>query len=636
MNKKKILFHSNYSRSKTGFGRNSKEILKYLFKTGKYEIIEYAMGLPYSHESLKSLPWKAYGSIPDSDLEWNKIQKDPNHAKAVQYGSRYIDEIIEKEKPDIWIGAEDIWAFTKYWERPWFKKINSIFHTPIDSLPILPMAIEAAQNTKYFYGWADFASEELNRMGINHAKTIYGAFDTSQFIKLPDDKRQEIRQKNNIPQDAFIIGYVFRNQLRKSVPNLLTAFKDFSEKYPNSYLLLHTHWAENPNNSWDIPRYIRNLNIDPSKILTTYICRSCKEYEIKNYAGQNIQCKYCGSENGQITANVSFGVSEEQLNEVYNLMDVYCHPFTSGGQEMPIQEAKLTELITLCTNYVCGTKHCTPESGGLPLEWSSYFEPATQFIKATTLPSSIFKQLEKVYKMPKSKKEEIGKQARKYILERYDTQVVGKQWENILDNMPDVNWDYDMSPPAKNPDYCPSDNSNDLEWIKELYENILFLDLPDNDKGVLHWIQKLKEGAPREKVLEYFRQVAVKDNKKQEKISLSDLLKDDKGKKIAFVMPESAGDVYMTTSLLSGLKNLYKEYNIYYITKPQFFPILEGNPHIHKIIPYFPESENLLWMEGAGKHKGFFDICFLPHIGTQRVLNYLHNGEDKKEFEIKE
>ena len=41
------------------------------------------------------------------------------------------------------------------------------------------------------------------------------------------------------------------------------------------------------------------------------------------------------------------GVSEKELNEVYNLMDVYCHPFTSGGQEIPIQEAKLTELITL-------------------------------------------------------------------------------------------------------------------------------------------------------------------------------------------------------------------------------------------------------------------------------------------------
>ena len=63
-------------------------------------------------------------------------------------------------------------------------------------------------------------------------------------------------------------------------------------------------------------------------------------------------------------------------------MDVYCHPFTSGGQEIPIQEAKLTELITLVTNYSCGEDSCNPESGGIPLEWSEYREPGTQFIKA--------------------------------------------------------------------------------------------------------------------------------------------------------------------------------------------------------------------------------------------------------------
>ena len=71
-------------------------------------------------------------------------------------------------------------------------------------------------------------------------------------------------------------------------------------------------------------------------------------------------------------------------------MDVYCHPFTSGGQEIPVQEAKLTELITLVTNYSCGEDNCTVESGGLPLEWSEYREPGTQFIKASTKPLSIF------------------------------------------------------------------------------------------------------------------------------------------------------------------------------------------------------------------------------------------------------
>ena len=35
---------------------------------------------------------------------------------------------------------------------------------------------------------------------------------------------------NNINPDDFIIGFVFRNQLRKSVPNLLEGFKVFKEE----------------------------------------------------------------------------------------------------------------------------------------------------------------------------------------------------------------------------------------------------------------------------------------------------------------------------------------------------------------------------------------------------------------------
>ena len=103
------------------------------------------------------------------------------------------------------------------------------------------------------------------------------------------------------------------------------------------------------------------------------------------YIGQKKQCPHCSSKDSLETTNISNGVNEKQLNEIYNLMDVYCHPFTSGGQEIPVQEAKLAELITLVTNYSCGEDCCTKESGGLPLDWAEYREPGTQFIKHTLL-----------------------------------------------------------------------------------------------------------------------------------------------------------------------------------------------------------------------------------------------------------
>ena len=226
-------------------------------------------------------------------------------------------------------------------------------------------------------------------------------------------------------------------QLRKSVPNLLDGFQSFLSQNPNSKLNYYFTLIGQK----DIPRLIKEKNIDPNLILTTYFCKECKRYEIKPFSGQSQTCRFCGATGSQETTNISNGVDEKQLNEIYNLMDVYCHPFTSGGMEIPIFEAKLTELITLVTNYSCGEDSCTEESGGFPLEWSEYREPGTQFIKATTYPSSIAKNLKKVFMMKSDKKKELEKRARKFVLDNYSIEVVGAKLENILDSMPECSWD---------------------------------------------------------------------------------------------------------------------------------------------------------------------------------------------------
>ena len=85
---------------------------------------------------------------------------------------------------------------------------------------------------------------------------------------------------------------------------------------------------------------------------------------------------------------------------------------------------------------------------------------------------------------------------------------------------------------------------------------------------------------------------------------------------------------------LPNIKKQYKNLNIYFATRPQYFEVLDGNPYVHKCIPYHDSLANLPLMEGQGDHEGYFEIAFIPFLGTQRIVNFPHNGKDKIQFEL--
>ena len=634
MKKKKIIIHSNHSRAFTGFGKHAKNLLQYLYNLDKYEIIEFANGLAWDSKDAKLLPWKCRGSLPSDPARINQLNKDPNLGRAAGYGAEMIDEIIKQEKPDVYVGIEDIWGFTGYWNKNWWNKINCMIWTTLDSLPLLPEAVSAASKIKNYYVWANFAVKEMNRLGHEHVGLLRGSLNSNSFFKLSTQEREALRQKQNIKPDEFIIGFVFRNQLRKSVPNLLEGYKLFIEKNPDSKakLLFHTSWHE----GWDIPRLLKEKGISSDSILTTYFCHACREFEIRKFKNHKENCRFCGGEKTQETSSVKHGISEAQLNQVYNLMDTYCHPFTSGGQEIPIQEAKLTELVTLNTNYSCGEDSCTEESGGFPLDWAEYREPGTQFIKASTLPVSICDEIEKVFKMSKEERAAHGKKARKFVKDNFSIEVIGKKFEEIIDAMPEVDWDYDFKKIAPNPNYNPPENiKSNKDWLIDIYKNILKRDVDYEDDGHKYWMQEMSKGADRNNVLNYFKKVAVESNQKENKTDFENMLdKDDEGRRIAIVIPDSEKDIFHITSILPSIKGLYPEHNIYFITSPNCFDVLDGNPYIHKTIPYADSLDDPFVLEGRGNNKGYFDIAYFPNTNTQKFVSYTHNCKDKTDFKL--
>ena len=625
----KICWVSNYSRAVTGFGKNSKNVLRALHEDPRFEVFEIANGC--IHGSDLRLPWRGTGSYPSDPTVRKKIEADPYKKRLAEYGNYTIDSIIEKECPDIVVGVEDCWAFD-WSSKLWFDKIPVVIWTTLDSSPILQQAYDLAPKVDKFLVWASFAEKEMKKKGINNVETIHGAIDLSSFYPLPDEERTSLRDKHNIKD--FLVGFVFKNQLRKSVPNLLEGFKRFQKDRPQAKLLLHTDWVVSEN-TWDIPRFIKEIGLNPMSILSTYICKGCKNYYIQPYIGEDCSCPACNTDT-LVTKSNLFGVSEKELNEVYNMMDVYCHPFTSGGQELPIQEAKAAGLTTLVTEYSCGTDSCYPNQGGLPLEWVEYYEPHTQFIKATTSSKSIHQRLNEVAAFDDETKTTMKNRSQNWVGLNYSVPRIVERLSEIFEEFGKNDWDYDFSDKHYIEDYTPDDSLEDFEWLVDLYKGMFFKDFTDKDLEVKEGLDLIREEG-RDKVYGYLETAAKFKNKgkREKEATLEDLLDGEKKDRIAVIIPESAGDVLMVNSLIGNLKSLYPDKDIYFITQPQFFPLINANPDVYKLISYKEGVDNLLLLEGQGKHEGYFEQAFLPHVGCQRVLNYLHNGKQQHQFDLR-
>lgn len=633
--KKKILFQSDCATSKTGFGRNAKAVLSYLYKTGKYDLVQYCVSQREEDPIFKKLPWKAYGAFPSEAnisklLENLEPQEIESRKKLFGYGEALLDSVIEKEKPDIYFAVQDIWGIDFAVDRHWFSKIDSVLWTTLDSVPILDSAVKAAKKTKNFWVWSEFAERELHKMGQTHVKTCHGAIDNKKFYRKSDEERLFLRQTHKINPNDFIIGFVFRNQLRKSVFSLLKGLYLFKQSHPeaNAKVLLHTSWDE----SWDIKKFMKEFSLKDEDVLTTFVCKACGFFKVEHPNEKQKKCPKC-EKDSFVTTSPGNGINEEELNDVYNLMNVYCHPFTSGGQEMPIQEAKFAELITLVTNYSCGEDNCAKDSGSIPLKWEEYREPGTQFIKAATSALSIANELEKVFLMTEIERKEQGLISREWACKNYSIDSICQKIEKFIDEECNSKFDYKEIVAPKYPYAAVPNIEDNKTWIKTLYSNILNCKVDDDDEGFIHWIKRLEKGEKRQSVEQFFRKVAFKEQQKKLPNKSLEFLKSIKDKKLVLVIKANERECFYANCLFKNLKETYKDYKIIVATKNDYFHIFEGNENVDHVIEYTDKMSNPFFLEGKGTDTKYCDIAIqLNDIFTNH--SYIRNSKDVINFDI--
>jgi glycosyltransferase involved in cell wall biosynthesis len=626
---KKILWISNALWLKTGLSRNTKALLKEWY--GKYEIIHLCQGTLEGDPKLEMYPWKSLPSLSKNPQEQHRYNQDPHYGRLAAYGATNVESAIKEHKPDIVCISDDLWAapLDYYTNKEWSKEVNLISHITFDSLALLPESFELAKNC-HIYSWSPFGEKALKE-GLSKKEvetdynigTIPAAIEVDKYEPISDTEKRDLRNKFGIPQDDILINFVGRNQLRKKFDTLLKSLASYKKQYPGGKrvrLAIHTSWTE----GWPLARLIEENGLEMSDVLTTYVCNNCKQFEIKPYSGEQQDCRFCNSKKSQDSASISNGVSDDEMKYIYGISDCALSVYTSGGFEYHCAESMLNALPLATIGYSCGSTYleCPQVT---EIKYVETSECNSGFIKAEPSVQDCVKFIRKIEQMEKSKRKKIGEKGREWALKKFDSKVVAKQWSNIFDSMPEVDYSkikFDNNR-KQNPSFIP-DRSLDKEiFIKSLYSGFLDTQHPDN-QGMKHWIDRLSNGESKESIISIFQQISSKEAQTKE-TNFEDSLLNNGKEDLFFVIKESLGDCIICLSLLKSCRNSYPDHNINIVTEPKYFNVFKGCAFVDNMVPFNPLLEQEMYVIGASKEKGF-GVFVMPAVGSQKHLNYLSNN----------
>lgn len=332
------------------------------------------------------------------------------------YAQDLIMPLIKKYKIDVFgILLDTFMCF------PWllgldFSPAKTIFYYPSDGGGGLPLGCEnILKKVNCPVAMARFGQRQVRELHKLETKYIPHAINTSIYYPLSKEEKEKCKAKFGL-QGKFVVGCVQRNQGRKMPDRLLKAFALFCKDKPNAILFLHT---------------------DPYDIAAPF-----DFYQLINRYKLNNRVVFSGT---------SFfnGFDYKQMNEVYNAMDIFILSTSGEGFGIPIIESSACEVPVVAPNYT--TSHeLLKEDGesGLLVNLAGEEENeiplvhCNEILNGTLTGSwnvergicSIKDLAEKMNILFKNKelREQLGKVGREKILKIYDWNIVGKQWQDLI------------------------------------------------------------------------------------------------------------------------------------------------------------------------------------------------------------
>lgn len=411
----------------TGYGVYSKEVLSRLNQYEDFQVAELSCYASVNDEEFQNIPWRAYANKPSSQEEL----VDYKSSSTNEYGNFRFNSTCLDYKPDVVFDIRDPWMFEHQFISPFKRFFHHVIMPTVDSVPQNPAWLDMFSEATGVFCYSEFGYNTLDLPNIN----LIGIASPCASEYFKPLNREEVKQQMGIQKDSIVFGTVMRNQRRKLFPELFEAFSEVKKASTDKNVYLYCH-TSHPDVGWQIPELLIQHGLS-SSVLFTYKCTECGNISASVFSDTHKRCDKCGKFTNQI-GGLNNKLSDEELNLVYNSLDIYVQYANSEGFGMSQVEAAQTGLPLITVGYSAMLSVAdTLDSFLIPVERYNK-ESETGCLRAIPNMYSAINLMKKLADSDIEYLRKKGEQTRQLCLTHYNWDNTAREWAEYFKSLPDL------------------------------------------------------------------------------------------------------------------------------------------------------------------------------------------------------
>ena len=329
------------------------------------------------------------------------------------YSEDLIIPKIRELKVDYFGALLDSFMVFPFWKNLDFGPAKSFFYFPSDGEGGLPVNCETVlRHVHQPVAMSKFAQKQVKDLYNIDSLYIPHAVDTKNYYPLSEEARKNIRENficytifdtpiKGFLKDKFVVGSVARNQGRKMLDRTIKIASKFCRMHDDVVFLLH---------------------LDPNDL--------AQVFDIKLLIQRH------GIQNKVVFTGMSFykGFDYKQMNDVYNIMDVFILTTSGEGFGIPTIEAMACKVPVLITDFTTTKELITDWQAGEVIKFQTDVTGAWSVERAICDIEDGVLKLDKLYN-DKSLRTLYGENGLKAVLKEYNWIVVGNQWYDFINKL---------------------------------------------------------------------------------------------------------------------------------------------------------------------------------------------------------